>query len=259
MGFTSTKSGDGFYEKKAGKGPGVISRVEHVAAPQCRPAGSTNSASSAPANRSPYVEADPFMSDTEFDGLLRELIEPSPAPPGLADPSSPSARVGGGPVEGFENVAHRVRMMSVDNTYSIDDLEAWHERVFGGSTGTVPLRSEDRQGAISLRYESGRLVGAVTQGDGEREDLVTSNVQAIDSVPLVLADGAPRSWRLRRRSTSRTRSSAASTAAWWRPASRCSPTPNTARASRAWTPPVVRARRLRFCAHGRGEWWSSRT
>ncbi|MEC7353397.1 MAG: NAD-dependent DNA ligase LigA [Planctomycetota bacterium] len=210
------------------------------------------------ANRSYYVEADPFMSDTEFDGLLRELVELESRHPGLADPSSPSARVGGGPVEGFENVAHRVRMMSVDNTYSIDDLEAWHERVLRGLDGDTPrfLCDPKIDGvAISLRYESGRLVAAVTRGDGERGDLVTSNVRAIDSVPLVLADGAPEVLEVRGEiylpdaefeRINRERAEAGEPLF-------ANARNSTAGSLKSLDASVVRARRLRFCAHGRGE------
>ncbi|MEC8817445.1 MAG: NAD-dependent DNA ligase LigA, partial [Planctomycetota bacterium] len=149
-------------------------------------------------------------------------------------------------------------MMSVDNTYSIDDLEAWHERVLRGLDGDTPrfLCDPKIDGvAISLRYESGRLVAAVTRGDGERGDLVTSNVRAIDSVPLVLADGAPEVLEVRGEiylpdvefeRINRERAEAGE------------PLFANARNSTAGSltsrdASVVRARRLRFCAHGRGE------
>ena len=146
------------------------------------------------ANRAYYVDADPLMPDSEFDRLLSELATLEDAHPELDDPHSPTRRVGGEPLEGFETVAHAQRMMSIDNTYSLEDLRAWHDRVVKGLDGVVPSYVCDPKidgVAISLRYEAGVLVAAVTRGDGEQGDLVTSNVRAIDSVPLRLADGAP--------------------------------------------------------------------
>ena len=76
------------------------------------------------ANRAYYVEADPLMSDAEFDRRLNELAALEAAHPELEDPHSPTRRVGGEPLEGFETVPHAQRMMSVDNTYSLEDLRA---------------------------------------------------------------------------------------------------------------------------------------
>ncbi|MEE2680791.1 MAG: NAD-dependent DNA ligase LigA [Planctomycetota bacterium] len=210
------------------------------------------------ANRSYYVEASPFMADSEFDRLLAELAELESRHPELTDPESPTARVGGAPVEGFETVEHRRRMMSIDNTYSIDDLTAWHERVLKGLEGEVPTFVCDPKidgVAISIRYEAGRLVSAITRGDGERGDLVTSNVRAIDSVPLVLAEGAPEVLEVRGEiylpddafeRLNQQRELAGE------------PLFANARNSTAGTlksldPGVVRSRGLRFRAHGRGE------
>ena len=210
------------------------------------------------ANRSYYVESDPFMADSEFDRLLAELSQLEARHPELADSESPTARVGGAPVEGFETAAHRRRMMSIDNTYSIDDLNAWYERVLKGLEGASPSFVCDPKidgVAISLRYEAGRLVAAITRGDGERGDLVTSNVRALDSVPLVLADGAPEVLEVRGEifmpdeafeRVNRER------------AEQDEPLFANARNSTAGSlksldPAVVRARGLRFCAHGRGE------
>ena len=79
------------------------------------------------ANVAYYVDAAPFMADSEYDALLAELAELERAHPELADPTSPTVRVGGQPVDGFHCAAHRVPMQSVDNTYSIDDFRAWYE------------------------------------------------------------------------------------------------------------------------------------
>jgi DNA ligase (NAD+) len=145
------------------------------------------------ANVAYYADAAPFMADSEYDALLAELAEIERRHPELADPHGPVARVGGRPSEGFESVAHRVPMQSVDNTYSIDDFRAWYERC-ESTLGEAPVLVADPKidgVAISLRYERGELVQAVTRGDGEKGDDVTANVKPIRSVPLRLRGQAP--------------------------------------------------------------------
>ena len=141
------------------------------------------------ANRAYYVEAAPFMADSEFDALLAELVALEAKHPELADPNSPTQRVGGEAATGFRQVTHRMPMMSVDNTYSVEDLRAWWERcersLGHGFTAVADPKVDGV--AISLRYEDGRLVEAATRGDGTVGDDVTRNVRAIDAVPLVLA------------------------------------------------------------------------
>ena len=150
------------------------------------------------ANRAYYVDADSIMSDRDYDALMRELIDLEAANPHLDDPTSPSHRVGGEPIEGFETVDHVVPMQSVDNTYSIEDLEAWLERVRRGlglnDDHSGPMLACDPKidgVAISLRYEDGVLVRAVTRGDGQRGDDVTAQVRAIRAIPLRLSGAAP--------------------------------------------------------------------
>ena len=144
------------------------------------------------ANRAYYVEADPIMSDRDFDARLEELAAREKSHPEFADPDSPTQRVGGEPVSGFQTAAHAVPMTSIDNTYSIEDLEAWHARVLKGlddlvESGVGLVCDPKIDGvAISLRYEGGRLVSATTRGDGSRGDVVTSNVRAIQAIPLRL-------------------------------------------------------------------------
>jgi DNA ligase (NAD+) len=150
------------------------------------------------ANRAYYTDAAPFMSDQEFDTLLAELAALEARHPDLADPNSPTARVGGEPMAGdFETRAHRVPMKSVDNTYSVEDFRAWYARCaesLGGGAGDGlfaqgPALFADPKVdglAISLRYENGELVEALTRGDGATGDVVTANVRAIRAVPLVL-------------------------------------------------------------------------
>jgi DNA ligase (NAD+) len=159
------------------------------------------------ANTAYYVDAAPFMSDQEFDTLLAELVLLEARNPALFDPNSPTQRVGGSPLEGeFETRAHRVPMLSVDNTYSIEELRVWYQRcadalgvgsgdvdpdagLFAAASASAPTLFADPKVdglAISLRYERGELVEAVTRGDGEKGDLVTANVRAIRAIPLKL-------------------------------------------------------------------------
>ena len=149
------------------------------------------------ANRAYYVDADPIMSDLDFDTRLKELEQLEQAHPELADPDSPTRRVGGEPVTGFESATHAVPMTSIDNTYSVEDLRAWHERVLKGlddlaEAGVGLVCDPKIDGvAISLRYEAGRLVSATTRGDGMTGDVITGNVRAIRSIPTRLAVEAP--------------------------------------------------------------------
>ena len=141
------------------------------------------------ANRAYFVHNDPIMPDSEYDERLRELIELEAAHPNLFDANSPSQRIGGEPIDGFINVQHRVPMMSIDNTYDVDDLRAWHERVIKGIGGEEPTYVCDPKidgVAVSLRYEDGELAVAVTRGDGERGDDITAQVRAIRPIPLRL-------------------------------------------------------------------------
>ncbi|MBC24084.1 MAG: DNA ligase (NAD(+)) LigA [Phycisphaerae bacterium] len=149
------------------------------------------------AERAYYVDADPIMSDRSYDTMLQELVELEQRH-GVSDPSSPTARVGGEPIEGFQSHEHAMPMQSIDNTYSLEDLEAWIRRI---STGLreVGLLPEDQPPlmvcdpkidgvAISLRYEKGDLVQALTRGDGRRGDDVTENIRTIRAIPLKLDD-----------------------------------------------------------------------
>ncbi|NBQ14715.1 MAG: NAD-dependent DNA ligase LigA, partial [Proteobacteria bacterium] len=140
------------------------------------------------ANRAYYVDAAPFMGDAEFDALLAELTALEEKHPELADPNSPTQRVGGEASDGFQQVTHRVPMMSVDNTYSTDDLRTWWERCERGLGHPFAAVADPKVDgvAISLRYERGQLVEAATRGDGTVGDNVTHNVRAISAVPLVL-------------------------------------------------------------------------
>lgn len=150
-------------------------------------------------NRLYYVEARPEISDQAFDKLLRELIDLETAHPELRTDDSPTQRVGGVPIDGFATVEHAIRMMSIDNTYSIEDVRAFDQRVRkllgaggeeGGLFATDPLRYvvEPKVDGVaaSLRYEQGVLVLAATRGDGRRGDDITHNARTIHDIPLRL-------------------------------------------------------------------------
>lgn len=140
-------------------------------------------------NHNYYVLNSPEISDREFDMLMKELEELESRHPELYDANSPTRRVGSDISKGFEQTKHIYPMLSLANTYSIDDVDAWANRVddglFGQRTTIVGEMKFDGTG-ISLIYEHGELVRAVTRGDGEQGDIVTDNVRTIRSIPLRL-------------------------------------------------------------------------
>jgi len=136
-----------------------------------------------------YVINQPQISDRQYDELFAELKSLEQANPQYITSDSPTQRVSERPVEGFASVRHAIPMLSIDNTYSPDELKAFDERVAKGLGSknydyVVELKIDGL--AISLRYEKGRLVTAATRGDGETGDDVTANVRTIKAVPLVL-------------------------------------------------------------------------
>ncbi len=136
-----------------------------------------------------YVQNAPTISDQEYDRLERELRDLEAQYPELVTPDSPTQRVGEKPSEEFPTFAHRVPMLSLDNTYSEDELREFEERIFRiVGTREMAYTAELKIDGLSmaLHYEKGRLVRGVTRGDGVRGDDVTPNVRAIRAVPLVL-------------------------------------------------------------------------
>ena len=137
-------------------------------------------------NRRYYQEAAPTISDQEYDRLYRELLDIETQFPELAAPDSPTRRVGGAPLEEFAQIRHRAPMLSLDNTYSEEEVAAFFvrlERLLPGQTiGTVIEPKVDGV-AISLLYENGALQYAATRGDGTTGDDVTQNVRTIRGVP----------------------------------------------------------------------------
>ena len=147
-----------------------------------------------------YVLDDPEITDAEYDALMRELAALEEAHPELADPDSPSRRVGGEVAASFEPVMHEIPMLSLDNVFSEELLRAFDARV-RRATGlpSVEYVAEPKIDglAISLTYRDGRLSVGATRGDGERGENVTANLRTIRSIPLILPDGAPESLTVR--------------------------------------------------------------
>jgi DNA ligase (NAD+) len=138
-----------------------------------------------------YVLSRPEISDRAYDALERELRDLEGRFPDLVTPDSPTQRVGETPSDEFPSFAHRVPMLSLDNTYSEDELREFEERVFRivGEQEIVYTTELKVDGlSIALHYENGQLVRAVTRGDGVRGDEVTANARAIRAIPLVLRD-----------------------------------------------------------------------
>ncbi|MCB4428204.1 NAD-dependent DNA ligase LigA [Synechococcus sp. MU1643] len=139
-----------------------------------------------------YVLDAPVMVDAVYDRLYRELLELEQNHPGLQRSDSPTQRVGGAPAEGFTSVEHRVGMLSLDNAFNRDDLQAWHERLLKvldrPNDTCLPLVGELKidGNALALSYRNGVLERAATRGDGSRGEEITANVRTISSIPLRL-------------------------------------------------------------------------
>jgi DNA ligase (NAD+) len=136
-----------------------------------------------------YLHSDPEISDFEYDQKLARLRELEEANPELVTPDSPTQRVSGRPAEGFERYVHRRSMLSLDNTYSVDDLQDWDRRVRRGvGRDAVEYVAELKIDGLSISaiYEGGHLIRGVTRGDGFIGEDVTQNVRTIRSLPLSL-------------------------------------------------------------------------
>jgi len=215
------------------------------------------------ANRAYYVDASSIMSDTEFDRLLAELAELEARHPDLADPASPTMRVGGEPIGGFVTRPHAVPMLSIDNTYNEAEVRAWVERV------AKTLQDQPKADrfvcdpkvdgvAVSLRYEDGEFVHALTRGDGTSGDDVTHAARTVRAIPLRLdaSDAKPPSILEVRGELfiplsefariNRERAEAGE-------APLMNPRNATAGTIKMLDPTVAADRKLGFVAHGRGE------
>ncbi|MEC7771125.1 MAG: NAD-dependent DNA ligase LigA [Bacteroidota bacterium] len=147
-----------------------------------------------------YVLDEPSISDYEFDMKLKELQRLEAEHPEFQDPTSPSLRVGGMVTKNFETVVHEHRMYSMDNSYSKEDLEDWEkriQRILGGVDVQFTCEMKYDGASISLTYEDGKLIRAVTRGDGFQGDDVTNNIKTIKSVPLQLKGDYPPKFDIR--------------------------------------------------------------
>lgn len=151
-------------------------------------------------NRLYYEHAQPEITDHEFDALLRELQEIETAHPELITPDSPTQRVGGAPLEGFSQITHTVPMMSLDNTYSEEDLRDFYARLqkgLGRESIRCVIEAKVDGVAVSVRYENGLLKYAATRGDGRVGDDITQNLKTIRSLPVRLPKDVPQTFEVR--------------------------------------------------------------
>ncbi|SIS65743.1 DNA ligase (NAD+) [Zobellia uliginosa] len=151
-------------------------------------------------NHNYYVLDNPTISDYEFDTKLKELQALEAQHPEFYDASSPTLRVGGAVTKNFETVVHNERMYSLDNSYSKEDLEDWEkrmQRILGDTQVEFVCELKYDGASISITYEEGKLVRAVTRGDGFQGDDVTTNVKTIKSVPLQLKGDYPSKFDIR--------------------------------------------------------------
>lgn len=247
------------------------------------------------ANRAYYVDAKPIMSDAEFDVLLAELAALEAGHPEAAEADSPTKRVGGEPIEGFEQRAHAVAMLSIDNSYDEASVWEWAERCHGAmrrggragggkgartAEGASLFGEEDGTGggdpsawrsaggpgeyccdpkvdgvAISLRYERGALVYAVTRGDGVKGDDVTHAARVIRAIPLRLEGDAPVVLEVRGEVFMTTRTFERINRELEEAGTDTLANPRNATAGtlKNLDPKLIASRRLSFLAHGRGE------
>lgn len=150
-------------------------------------------------NHSYYVLDKPTITDFEFDVKLKQLQALEANHPQLFDSSSPTQRVGGEVTKNFQTIKHAQRMYSLDNSYSKEDLMDWEARLHKMVDGPIEFTCELKYdgASISLTYENGVLVQALTRGDGTQGDNVTANIKTIKSVPLKLEGNYPSKFEIR--------------------------------------------------------------
>lgn len=146
-----------------------------------------------------YILDAPIISDFEFDQKLKELLDLEKEYPQFFDVNSPTQRVGGGITKNFPTVVHENRMYSLDNSYSIEDLQDWEKRIEKALDEDVEFVCELKYdgASISILYENGKLIQAVTRGDGFQGDEITANIRTIQSVPLKLKGDFPERFHIR--------------------------------------------------------------
>jgi DNA ligase (NAD+) len=206
-----------------------------------------------------YVEDAPTVSDAEYDGLFRELVELEERYPALRIPSSPTQRVAGTPASEFAAVVHRVPMLSLNNAFRDDEAEAFDRRVReAAGLESVDYAVEPKFDglAISLTYEDGEFVTGATRGDGERGENVTANLRTIAGIPLRLAGGrVPARLEVRGEVLMLKRDFEALNAAQAAAGEKVFVNPRNAAAGslRQLDPKITAARRLAFFAYGVGD------
>jgi len=147
-----------------------------------------------------YVNDESLISDFEFDQKLQELIKLEVQHPEFMDANSPTLRVGGEITKNFPTIQHQFRMYSLDNSYDFDDLEDWEKRIektFGKDEIEFVAELKYDGASISILYENGKLIQAVTRGDGFQGDEITQNVRTISDIPLTLNGDFPERFFMR--------------------------------------------------------------
>jgi DNA ligase (NAD+) len=147
-----------------------------------------------------YEEAAPTISDRDYDRLYKELVDLEAKFPDLVTPDSPTQRVGGKPLQAFTQIQHRVAMLSLDNTYSEEEIANFYKRITKLLPGEkIPVVIEPKVDgvAVSVMYENGKLKYAATRGDGSVGDDITQNIKTIKSVPHQLPRAAPKIFEVR--------------------------------------------------------------
>src|SRR5437763_8008139 len=147
-----------------------------------------------------YEEAAPIISDRDYDHLYKELVDLETQFPDLLTPDSPTQRVGGKPLKAFEQVAHLIPMLSLDNTYSEEEVKNFYariQRLLPNEKIPVVIEPKVDGVAVSLIYENGRLRHAATRGDGSVGDNITQNIKTIRSIPERLRSARPSVFEVR--------------------------------------------------------------
>jgi DNA ligase (NAD+) len=209
-------------------------------------------------NRLYYVDARPEITDAEYDRLMQQLIALESAHPELQSNDSPSGKVGGEPIEGFSQIAHRVPMLSIENAFEESELRDWDAglcRTLGREQLEYSVEFKIDGVALALIYEHGRLVRGITRGNGMVGDDVTSNARVISGIPLRLdAADPPDVLEVRGEVVILSEDFAAFQAAQVRDGEEPFKNPRNAAAGalKLLDPALARDRRLRFLAHGVG-------
>jgi DNA ligase (NAD+) len=151
-------------------------------------------------NKLYYLEARQEITDQQFDALLKELIELEAKNPHLVTPDSPTQKVGGAPIEGFQQITHTVPMMSLDNTYSEEELRSFYQKLQKGlNRERIRCVIEPKVDgvAVTVRYEKHQLKYGATRGDGRTGDDITENLKTIKTLPIRIPSTAPASFEVR--------------------------------------------------------------